>query len=314
MDGGKEGVSCENCHGPSANWIRSHTRKDFTHAQNVETGVRDLRDLYVRANNCVACHQVIEPDVLGAGHPPLIFELDAQTVAEPRHWLDKGDFFGPQAWLTGQAAALRETSWSLGQQAEPRPDVREQWRALVWLLQKATSAYGHGVPTFDAPDADSFSPGNVARAQSMADDLAHAAARSEWTGASTRRVLAALAGTDKDFVPVAGGETAAGVAEPRATAGAGVVAAGGPVPDAGRGEVDGGVEGTGQAVPAGGRAGELRWGGVFRSVAAFPRGDGKRRMIPRIPRDFGRVSFSRGNGAYQRRAGRGGRAVGIAPH
>ena len=203
LDARTEGVSCESCHGPSANWIRSHTRHDFTHAQNVQTGVRDLRDLYARANTCVACHQVIAPDVLAAGHPPLIFELDAQTVAEPRHWIDQGDFFGPQAWLTGQAAALRETSWSLSQQADPRPEVREQWRALVWLLQKTTSAYGHGVPTFDAPDADTFSPGNVARAQSLADDLARAASRSEWTGASTRQMLEALAATDKDFVPVA---------------------------------------------------------------------------------------------------------------
>ena len=27
-----DGVSCENCHGPAENWIRSHTRKDYTHA------------------------------------------------------------------------------------------------------------------------------------------------------------------------------------------------------------------------------------------------------------------------------------------
>ena len=208
LDVRTEGVSCESCHGPSSNWVRSHTRTDLTHAQNVQTGVRDLRNLYVRANNCVACHQVIEPDVLAAGHPPLIFELDAQSVAEPRHWLDKGDFFGPQAWLTGQAAALRETSWSLSQQTDPKPEVREQWRALVWLLHKATDAYGHGVPTFDAPDADTFSPGNVSRAQSVADDLARAAAHSEWSGASTRRTLNALADADKDFVPVAGGEPA----------------------------------------------------------------------------------------------------------
>lgn len=209
LDARTEGVSCENCHGPSANWIRSHTRPDFTHAQNVQTGVRDLRDLYARANACVACHQVIAPDVLAAGHPPLIFELDAQTVAEPRHWMDRGDFFGPQAWLTGQAAALRETSWSLGQQTDPRPEIREQWRALVWLLKKTTDAYGHGMPTFDAPDADTFSPGNVARAQSLADDLARAASRTEWTSASTRQMLITLAATDKDFVPAAGGEPAA---------------------------------------------------------------------------------------------------------
>ena len=281
LDVRTEGVSCESCHGPSSNWIRSHTRMDLTHAQNVETGVRDLRSLYVRANNCVACHQVIEPDVLAAGHPPLIFELDAQTVAEPRHWLDKGDFFGPQAWLTGQAAALRETSWSLSQQTDPKPEVREQWRALVWLLHKATEAYGHGVPTFDAPDADTYSPGNVSRAQSVADDLAQAAARSEWNGASTRRTLNALADADKDFVPVTGGEPALALQNRAQRLGAGALAAGGAVPGEGPGQMGGHVQGIGQAVHPGRRPGEFRRRGVFQPVEGVPRDPGRRRVTSR---------------------------------
>jgi hypothetical protein len=204
----QEGVTCESCHGPAQNWLRSHTRRDFTHAENVETGVRDLQSLYVRANSCVACHQVIEPDLLTAGHPPLIFELDAQTVAEPRHWADHGDYFGPKAWLVGQSAALRETSWSLSKAEEPLPEVREQWRALVWLLQRTTDAYGGDLPKFDLPNATDYSAGNVARAQQIADDLARAGAHLEWSRTSTRRCLEALAGTHKEFVPVTGGEPA----------------------------------------------------------------------------------------------------------
>ncbi len=208
LNAATEGVSCESCHGPAQNWIRSHTRLDLTHAQNAETGLRDLNNLYVRANNCVACHQVLSPDILLAGHPPLIFELDAQTVAEPRHWIDRGDFFGPQAWLVGQAAALRETSWALSQTAEPPEVMREQWRALIWLLQRTTEAAGSGLPRFDAPQAGDFSPGNVARAQSVADDLAKAASRQEWGRQNTRRCLDALAGTSKEFLPTMEGGTA----------------------------------------------------------------------------------------------------------
>jgi hypothetical protein len=203
-----DGISCETCHGAAENWIRSHTRRDFTHAQNVQTGVRDIRGLYGRANTCVSCHQVLPPDILQAGHPPLIFELDAQMIAEPKHWKDEGDYVGPKAWLVGQAAALRETSWSLSQQAEPVPEVREQWRALVWLLQKTADAYGGNLPKFDVANATDFSAGNVTRAQTVADDLARAAAGLDWTRSSTRRCLEALAATHKEFVPAVGGESA----------------------------------------------------------------------------------------------------------
>lgn len=212
MDVRMEGVTCESCHGPAQNWIRSHTRRDFTHAQNVQTGERDLRGLYARANVCVACHQVLAPDLLTAGHPPLLFELDGQTDAEPRHWIDPGgDYFGPQAWLTGQAVALREMSWALGQNPNAVPEAREQWRALVWLLQRTRTARGaaaeHDLPGFDAvPNSGDFNPGNVARTQSDADDYARAAAHLEWSRATTRRCLDSLAGVDKEFVPVAGGD------------------------------------------------------------------------------------------------------------
>jgi len=81
-----EGVSCENCHGPAENWLRAHTRSDWTHADRTFAGMRDLKNLYVRANNCVACHQTVELPLLKAGHPELIFELDGQSVSEPKHW------------------------------------------------------------------------------------------------------------------------------------------------------------------------------------------------------------------------------------
>ena len=66
----------------------------------------------MRANTCVACHQNVDSDILAAGHPELVFELDGQSVAQPKHWTDPPDT-GARAWLVGQAVALRETSWRL---------------------------------------------------------------------------------------------------------------------------------------------------------------------------------------------------------
>lgn len=207
VDPTAEGISCEVCHGPAQNWLRSHTRRDFSHAQNVQTGVREVRGLYERAGTCVACHQVLPADVLDAGHPALFFELDAQTIAEPRHWIDPGDFFGPQAWLTGQAVAWRELSWALNQGADPSPTAREQWQSLAWLLRRTTAAWNQGDPNRplprlnDDPASDNFTPNNLAHAQAKADELSHSASHLVWTRADTRRSLLALAATDQEFLP-----------------------------------------------------------------------------------------------------------------
>ncbi len=127
-----EGISCESCHGPAENWIRSHTRPDYTHADRVAAGMRDLKNLYVRANTCVACHQNIDPEIRAAGHPELIFEMDGEFVTMPRHWHETNP--GSQIWLVGQAVALREMSWDLSNQKSPSLQLSERWGALLWVL------------------------------------------------------------------------------------------------------------------------------------------------------------------------------------
>src|SRR6185436_18970049 len=80
-----EGVSCESCHNAAEPWIRTHTRTDISYQDKVNAGMRDLKNLYVRANTCVACHQNLDPQIRQVGHPELIFELDGQCVTMPRH-------------------------------------------------------------------------------------------------------------------------------------------------------------------------------------------------------------------------------------
>lgn len=128
-----EGVSCESCHNAAENWLLTHTRKDLSYAQKVGAGMRDLKNLYVRANTCVACHQNLDTDVRRAAHPELTFELDGQCVTMPRHWTETNRLRGAQAWFVGQAVALRE---AVAQRGAADGDEASSQRivALAWLL------------------------------------------------------------------------------------------------------------------------------------------------------------------------------------
>ncbi len=192
-----EGVTCESCHGPAEPWLRAHTRTDYTRADRTAAGLRDLQNLYVRANTCVACHQVVSQPLLQAGHPELIFELDGQSVAEPKHWSAAKNGNGAQAWLVGQAVALRELSWELARASTPAENELNRWRGLVWLVAKTVNAN----PSLPASPDITFRPNpeNFQATQKWADAVALAAAKLTWTGDATRATLAALAKTSADF-------------------------------------------------------------------------------------------------------------------
>ena len=186
-----EGVSCESCHGPAEKWIRSHTRPDFSHKDRVLLGLRDLNHLYVRANSCVACHQTVDPALLAAGHPELLFELDGQAVSQPKHWREKGDWHGPKTWLVGQAVALREMSAQLTKEKNPGEKLTAPWTATLWLLQR-----------LDGLDSTlpSLKPAATAtQAHPAADALARRAAELEWSHDLTRQTLQRLAKTHAEF-------------------------------------------------------------------------------------------------------------------
>jgi hypothetical protein len=183
-----EGVSCESCHGAAEPWLRGHTRTDWTYATRVSAGMHDLRNLYLRANACVACHQNVDADILKAGHPELVFELDSQSVNEPKHWRDDDPASGPRSWLTGQAVALREITWAL---IKSPPDQRSQFldqqNALAWLLDKA--GFGNDISKFSA------FPGT----QQRANEIAERAAKWNPTSDSLTSILQTLAASDSDF-------------------------------------------------------------------------------------------------------------------
>jgi hypothetical protein len=184
-----EGVSCETCHGPAENWLRSHTRADYAHADRVLSGMRDLNNLYVRANTCVACHQTVSLPLLQAGHPELIFELDGQAVAEPKHWREKEQWHGAQAWAVGQAVALREMVWQLETSKTNDAKLVARTRAVNWLLGKL-NGIPNGFPKVSV--ADSATVKDV-------DKLARELSELNWSAAHTKSILKALAGAGADL-------------------------------------------------------------------------------------------------------------------
>jgi hypothetical protein len=189
-----EGVSCETCHGAAEPWLRGHTRKDWTYAMRVSAGMRDLRNLYVRANTCVACHQNVDTDILKAGHPTLVFELDSQSIKEPPHWHDDNPWNGLRSWLIGQSVALREAAWHARTDPDPAADAQETSIALSWLLTKATLT-DPALPKISEPTSSDLEP-----TQKEADNLALRAPAWNPNVDSTMSILHALADTGSEFV------------------------------------------------------------------------------------------------------------------
>ena len=104
--GRESGVTCESCHGPSAQWDLKHSDSQWrliAPADKAQHGMTDLRNPVVRAETCFSCHignaeqgKMVTHEMYAAGHPPLpSVELDAFIEQMPAHWNsidDKQDF------------------------------------------------------------------------------------------------------------------------------------------------------------------------------------------------------------------------------
>jgi hypothetical protein len=175
----KEGVSCGSCHGPSSEWIQSHTRPDYTHQQRVAAGMTDQENLYIRANTCVACHQQISPAILEAGHPKLEYDLVALQNRQPRHWQET--FSDSQAWLVGQATSLRETAHvlHLWEKQNSPPLQSERSQAQIKLLTLLSSSLS--LQTKTAAFSSTAGSRDWKAVSATADELAYELSRLTWT-------------------------------------------------------------------------------------------------------------------------------------
>jgi hypothetical protein len=108
-----EGVSCEACHGPASGWLGPHTTRGWTHAQSVALGMYDTRNVVARAEQCASCHignaeKSVDHEMIAAGHPDLVFDLEAFSAAMPRHWQSTDPWQNVGNWSVGQIVQLRE--------------------------------------------------------------------------------------------------------------------------------------------------------------------------------------------------------------
>jgi len=123
----RDGVSCEQCHGPAGEWVVAHTLPGWKTRGNA-AGMVDLADPATCARTCSPCHVGAPPrsdgatfevshDLIAAGHPRLAFELRSFKQGQPPHWRDRvalaaagtipAESVDPLGeWATGRVVAL----------------------------------------------------------------------------------------------------------------------------------------------------------------------------------------------------------------
>jgi hypothetical protein len=114
-----DGVGCEACHGASDRWFAPHTRGYAGHKQRLADGMYPTWEPAARAELCLSCHQgsaarPMTHAIMGAGHPPLLFELDTFGALQPAHYDADADYARRKVkpdiarnWSVGQIVAAR---------------------------------------------------------------------------------------------------------------------------------------------------------------------------------------------------------------
>ena len=114
-----DGVGCEACHGASERWLSSHARGFKSHKDRLAAGLYPTWEPKARAELCLSCHQgdarrPMTHAIMGAGHPPLLFELDTFVALQPAHFEPDADYVARKGkpddarlWIVGQAVAAR---------------------------------------------------------------------------------------------------------------------------------------------------------------------------------------------------------------
>lgn len=114
-----DGVGCEACHGPAERWLSPHVRGYKSHKERLAGGLYPTWEPRARAELCLSCHQgdarrPMTHAIMGAGHPPLLFELDTFVTLQPAHFEADADYAARKGkpddarlWIVGQAVAAR---------------------------------------------------------------------------------------------------------------------------------------------------------------------------------------------------------------
>lgn len=124
-----DGVGCESCHGAAERWLSPHVRGYRGHKERLAAGLYPTWDPQARAELCLSCHQgdarrPMSHAIMGAGHPPLLFELDTFVALQPAHFEPDADYHARKGkpddarlWIVGQAQAARTLLAGVGSAA-----------------------------------------------------------------------------------------------------------------------------------------------------------------------------------------------------
>jgi len=162
-----DGVGCETCHGASDRWFAPHTRGFASHKERLAAGLYPTWEPVARAELCLSCHQgdakrPMTHAIMGAGHPPLLFELDTFGALQPAHYDVDADYAkrkgkpdSARLWAVGQVVAARDLVAGLA--AAPADGLFPE---LVWF---SCNACHHPMqpPRWEAEPSIGLPPGRV---------------------------------------------------------------------------------------------------------------------------------------------------------
>ena len=139
----EEGVTCESCHGAGGAYKGPHIERLPTekkgdpnrsgYTQSLALGLINLKDISVRAKECVRCHYITDQRVLASGHPDgSKFNYAAGMKSVGKHWtthaitdadLNKDSFSAAKKGtkVTGQVMAVKTTPPPPPQAPTPTP-------------------------------------------------------------------------------------------------------------------------------------------------------------------------------------------------
>lgn len=150
----QDGVSCQSCHGPAADFLEPHQegekslgrqRPGFRKA--LQLGMADLRDLETRIANCASCHYVTDPRLISSGHPTGADFDPVEGMASVRHWEEP---------LEGRSAL--QTTWQ-AQLAKRGPVPKVRRARLAPRPTRSGAAGAGGVADADASVDIAAAPG-----------------------------------------------------------------------------------------------------------------------------------------------------------
>lgn len=166
-----DGVGCEACHGAADRWFAPHQRGYVSNKQRLADGLHPTWEPAARAELCLSCHQgsaarPMTHAIMGAGHPPLLFELDTFGALQPAHYdVDadyarrKGQPNAARNWAVGQIVAARGMVAGLAAAPAEGPG-QGMFPELVWF---SCNACHHPMqpPRWEGDPASGLPPGRV---------------------------------------------------------------------------------------------------------------------------------------------------------